>query len=140
MLRVVHASPDAPKVDILAGGTILNGLEDVDYQVASGIFTVNATVYPVTVNAKTPDGAVEVLSTSLTANADALTSVIAVGSVADGTLELLALPTMPDMAASGTTQLQVVHAAPLAPTVDIHVTAPDVTTFIISDRACNRRL
>ena len=80
MLRVVHASPDAPKVDILAGGAILNGLEDVDYQVASGIFTVNATVYP-TVNAKTPDGAVEVLSTSLTANADALTSVIAVGTI-----------------------------------------------------------
>ena len=54
MLRVVHASPDAPKVDILAGGSILNGLENVDYQVASGVFTVNATVYPVTVNAKTP--------------------------------------------------------------------------------------
>ena len=129
MLRVVHASPDAPKVDILAGGAILNGLENVDYQVASGVFTVNATVYPVTVNAKTPSGVVEVLSASLTANADALTSVIAVGSVADNTLEILALATMPDMSVSGTTQLQVVHAAPLAPTVDIHVTAPDVTTL-----------
>lgn len=129
MLRVLHASPDAPKVDVLAGGAVLNGLENVDYQMASGVFTVNATVYPVTVNAITPDGPVEVLSTSLTANADALTSVIAVGSVADGTLEILALPTMPNVSVSGTTQLQVVHAAPLAPTVDIHVTAPDVTAL-----------
>jgi hypothetical protein len=72
---------------------------------------------------------VEVLSASLTANADALTSVIAVGSVAAGTLEILALETMPDADVSGTTQLQVVHAAPMAPTVDIHVTAPDVTTL-----------
>lgn len=129
MLRVVHASPDAPKVDVLAGGSILNGLENVDYQVASGVFTVNATVYPVTVNAKTPGGDVEVLSASLTANADALTSVLAVGSVAADTLEILALATMPDADVAGTTQLQVVHAAPLAPTVDIHVTAPDVTTL-----------
>jgi len=129
MVRVVHASPDAPKVNILAGGDILAGLENVDYQTASGIISVPENVYPVAVSAITPAGNVEVLSTDLVAQPGELNTVLAVGSVAAGTLELLALNTTPSMDSAGTTQLQIVHAAPSAPTVDIHVTAPDVTTL-----------
>lgn len=35
-VRVIHASSDAPLVNITANDAILNGLEGVDYQVASG--------------------------------------------------------------------------------------------------------
>ncbi len=53
-LRVVHASPDAPPVDVYLNGEIVEGLTNVPYFTVSGYLTVPAAEYRVQV---TPAGA-----------------------------------------------------------------------------------
>ena len=48
-VRVIHASPDAPEVNVYAADAILAGLENVDYQVASPWITVDEGSYDIRV-------------------------------------------------------------------------------------------
>lgn len=125
MIRVVHASSDAPNVDITANGALFGGLSGVDYQVASGLATIPSTNYTIGVVANTAGGQAEVLTTNFVARPDVQYNILAIGNVADNSLELLRLAVNPAANTEGTTQVQIVHAAPNAPAVDIYVTAPD---------------
>lgn len=49
-VRVIHAAPDAPSVDVLANGSILQPLENVPYFTASPYLTVPAGDYNLQVN------------------------------------------------------------------------------------------
>ena len=51
--------------------------------------------------------------------------IFAVGNVSDDTLSLLTVTSMETAVDAGNAQVQIVHAASMAPTVDIYVTAPD---------------
>lgn len=122
-IRVTHASPDAPAVNILAGGEVLGGLEGVDYQVASGWLEVPEATYAVQVDAILPDSSVAaVINADLVVEGDKTYDVIAVNTVSD----IGPLVIENDFAAvtDGNVRVQVVHAAPAAPMVDIYVTAP----------------
>ncbi|GEA10821.1 DUF4397 domain-containing protein [Alteromonas sp. KUL49] len=123
-VRVIHASSDAPLVNITANDAILNGLEGVDYQVASGRFEVEVGTYDIGVTAILPGDDAEVLQADLTLDADTNYDVFAVGSVADNTLMLLPVTSAETAVEAGNVQVQIVHAASMAPTVDIYVTAP----------------
>ncbi len=120
-LRVVHASPDAPKVNVVVSGNTL--LSNVDYEAISPLTTVAAAAYSVSVNAITPTGTPTVLGpVTLSLAADKIYTALAVGSAANLALEVLAID---DVAvASGQTRVTVYHAAPNAPQVDVYVTAP----------------
>ncbi|MDC8831350.1 DUF4397 domain-containing protein [Alteromonas gilva] len=123
-LRVVHASSDAPTVNVLADGEVLGFLVGVDYQQASEQYALESgKSYDFAIQANTTTGVVEVLSTSLTPAADVLYDVIAVGSVANETLELLTLSTPDEELAAGNARARIVHVAEGAPIVDIYVTA-----------------
>ncbi len=124
-VRVIHASSDAPTVDITANDEILNGLEGVDYQMASTKFEVQAGSYDIGVVANLPGDDAEVLQTDITLETDMNYDIFAVGSVADESLMLLPVTSMETAVDSGNAQVQIVHAASMAPTVDIYVTAPD---------------
>ncbi len=124
MIRVVHASADAPTVDINANGALFGGLAGVDYQMASGLATIPTANYTIDVIANTAGGQATVLNTTFSSSPDVMYNFLAVGSVADGTLELMRLGSRPAADVAGITQVQIVHAAPAAPTVDIYVTAP----------------
>ena len=63
-LRVTHASPDAPAVNVLANGDILGGLEGVGYQVSSGWLTVPEATYDVQVDALLPDSSTAAVITA----------------------------------------------------------------------------
>lgn len=85
LVRVIHAAPDAPEVDVLANGAILGGLSEVPYFTASGYLTVPAGTYDLEVR---PAGGMAG-SAVITANDTALTAgsiytVIAIGLLADG--------------------------------------------------------
>jgi hypothetical protein len=85
LVRVIHAAPDAPAVDVLADGAILGSLNDVPYFTASGYLTVPAGSYDLEVR---PAGGAEG-SAVITAAGTALASgsiytVIATGLLADG--------------------------------------------------------
>ncbi|MDD1780080.1 DUF4397 domain-containing protein [Enterovibrio sp. ZSDZ35] len=122
-LRVIHAGSDAPKVNVAANGTEL--VSGLDYGKSSGFATVNAQSYAVDVNAVLPENKTStVLQENYTLGAEKNYSAVAVGSVADSTLEIVVLENADEPVASGYARVQVLHGTPAAPKVDVYVTAP----------------
>ncbi len=122
-IRIIHASPDAPKVDVFSGTTAIGPLQDLDYQQGSAFFNLNAGDYTIRVEAETPGGNAEVLSADVSLASGTNYNVIAVGDVADLEAIIVTAPNTP--VPTNTVRVQVLHAAPEAPEVDVYVTAPD---------------
>ncbi|WP_394224017.1 CHRD domain-containing protein [Alteromonas gracilis] len=129
-VRVVHAASDAPMVNITANDALFNNLEGVDYQVASSRVEIVTGTYDIGVTAVLPGENAEVLQADVTLEADVNYDIFAVGNVEDESLALLTVTSTETMVDAGNAQVQIVHAASMAPTVDIYVTAPgtDITT------------
>ena len=127
-IRVIHAGVDAPKVNVNANGAEI--LADVDYAQSSGLLTVPEGMYAVILNAKLADGTVaEVLSADLDAMTEMEYTAVAVGKVADETLQLKLIANATSDIAEGYTRVQVLHGTSDVGLVDIYVTAPgdDIT-------------
>jgi len=117
-LRVVHASPDAPNVDVYVDGAKV--LTNVAYKAASGYLSVPAGSHNVKVNATGTATTVIDVTSTLAAGSDY--TAMATDFVADITPLLLAdTNTAP---AAGKVKVRLVHAAPSAGVVDIYVTVP----------------
>ena len=119
-VQALHASPDAPMVNVSIGaGTI----SDVDYKEGTGALTLDVGTYTVKVDGILPGGNATVIGpVDLTFAADTLYRIVAVGGVAD--IEALVLE-QPDTAVpAGSVRLRLLHAAPMAPQVDVYLTAP----------------
>jgi hypothetical protein len=91
-VRVLHTSPDAPAVDIaVAGGDVL--IADLEFPGASDALTVPAGSYDLEVRpAGTTDVALDLPGVVL--EAGMTYDVFAIGSLADGTLTVLVVPSM----------------------------------------------
>lgn len=122
-VRVVHASPDAPTVNVYAGSDILAGLSNVDYQVSSPWISVDEGDYDIRVEANVPGGNLDVISATLTFSGETNYDVIAIDTVAQE-VEPLLIENPATAVTAGNARVQIVHAAPNAPEVDIYVTAP----------------
>ncbi len=126
-IQVLHASPDAPAVNVLVNGsTAVPGLE---YKQGSAAISLAVGSYDIQVDGNTPGGMVTVIpSTNLTFVADTLYSVVAVGDVAN--IEPVILEQPDGAVTAGNAQVRILHAAPLAPQVTVYATAPgaDLTT------------
>jgi len=115
-VRVVHASPDAPAVDVWVEGSI--AFSNAPFK---GI-TDYASLAPGTFNVKVvPTGATEpvVIDADLTLAANTDYTVVAVGKLAD--IEPLVLVDNNSAPAAGKAHVRFVHASPDAPAVDIAV-------------------
>ncbi|GAA5187271.1 DUF4397 domain-containing protein [Ferrimonas gelatinilytica] len=123
-VRVLHASPDAPKVNVMVNGAA--ALEAVDYAVGSGFIALEEDSYEIAVDAILPGGDTTTVvgPASIPIDADTEYSVVAVGKAGDGTLEPLILSRPKADFGAGNIRLQVLHASPDAPAVDIYLTAP----------------
>ncbi len=122
-VRVTHASPDAPLVNVMANRAILADLEAVDYQTSSGWISVPADTYSVQVDALLPANASStVIDASLILQNDKTYDVVAIGATAN--IAPLVIENDLSEVTPGNVRLQVVHAAPAAPLVDVYVTAP----------------
>ena len=117
-VRVVHASPDAPAVDVLVDNREV--LADVAYLQSSPYLDVPAGARNIKVNAANTTTAVINANPSVTA--DAAYTVIAVGLVAS--IEPLVLEDDLAAPAAGNIKLRLVHGAPNVGAVDVYVTAP----------------
>lgn len=120
-IRVVHASADAPAVDV----AVNNGdpaITDLAFMDATGFINLPADDYVVDVNVAGGATVLDDVPLSI-ATSDKL-SVYAVGAVADGSLTLAAVTEMQRRIATDA-QIQLVHASPSAGNVDIYVTATD---------------
>lgn len=119
-VQALHASPDAPAVNISIGSTVLSG---VDYKGGSAALSLPNNTYQVRVDGILPDGTATVIGpVNLTFAADTRYSVIAVGDVANISALVLEQPETPVPA--GSVRLRVVHGAPMAPEVDVYLTTP----------------
>jgi uncharacterized protein DUF4397 len=119
-VRVVHASPDAPAVDIyLNDGKAISSLA---YKSASDFAAVPAGSYAVKVTAAGATDAV--ISATLPLEAGKSYTVVAVGQLADIAAQVFVDDTS-DLAA-GKTRLRVIHASPNTPGVDVAVTGGPV--------------
>lgn len=117
-IRVVHASPDAPAVDILVNGAkVLEGIPFLGY---SDYLSVPAGRYDIRVNVSGTENTVLRANPELSSGNDF--TAIAVGKVAN--IELMLIADNNSEPPAGTVRLRAIHAAPGAPTVDIYATAP----------------
>ena len=117
-VQVVHASPDAPNVDVLVDNAIV--LTNVPYKAASGYLAVPAGTRNLKVNAT--GSSTTVINADVAIMSGMYYTVMATGPVA--TIQPLVLTDDYASPAAGNAKVRVVHASPSAPTVDIYVTAP----------------
>lgn len=117
-VRVVHASADAPNVDVRVDDVIV--LSDVAFTVASGYLEVESGERNVKVQ---PTGTtVNAINADVDLENGAYYTVIAAGAVA--TIAPIVLEDDLSAPAAGNVKVRLVHAAPAAGNVDIYVTAP----------------
>lgn len=120
-VRVIHASPDAPNVNVVAGTA--NLATNLAFKEATPLQTVAAGAVSVRVDAIVPGGTPTVIGpVNLTLERDTSYSVIAIGDVA--AIQPLVIADASSAPATGNVRVRVVHAAPNAPAVDVYVTAP----------------
>jgi hypothetical protein len=132
-LRVLHASPDAPNVDVLVDNQVV--LSDVSYTQASDFLSVLQGNRNVKVNAA--GTSTTVIDADLLFAFDSFTTIIATNFVAQ--IEPLVLPDENTPPSGNLLKIRVVHSAPSAPPVDVYVTAPgadiNTTTATLSNVA-----
>lgn len=120
-LRALHASPDAPEVNILVNGAEV--LSEVDYTEGSGFLDVTEQTR-VQVEAIIPGGNSVVIDQTLDLDFSTDYTVIAAGDVAAPIGPLVIANPSDERLTPGSFFAQAVHAAPDAPAVDIFVTTP----------------
>lgn len=122
-VRVVHASPDAPAVDIYVnGGKVLENLPFKEY---SDYLAVPAGTYNVEIKVTGTDTVVKALSLPVSANRDytAVAVGYATGNRQPG-FDVKLLEDDNSLPANNGVKLRVMHGAPGAPEVDVYVTGP----------------
>ena len=118
-VRVLHASPDAPNVDVLVDGKAV--LTNVAYQQGSGYLKIEAGARDVSLRVSGTETIA--LDANFTLNDDGYYSVIAQNQVASLEFEVLDDTTKQN---NGSIDVTVVHASPTAGSVDVYVTADGV--------------
>lgn len=116
--RVVHASPDAPNVDIAVIGETI--LRDVPYRAVSSYQTKPAGTSRIQVRGA--GSTTNVIDAAVYLDPAAKKTILAVGRVA--TIEPLVLMDDASAPAPGQIKLRLVHASPAAGNVDLYITAP----------------
>jgi hypothetical protein len=123
-LRAVHASPDAPNVDIAVDGKTV--LTNIPYEASSKYLAVAAGSTKVEVR---PTGTTtDVISATVPLTAKQQYTVLAIGFAKQGenpSIQPLLLKDNNTPPTSGQIKLRLVHASPSAGPVDIYVGAPD---------------
>jgi hypothetical protein len=130
-VRVVHASPDAPAVDVLVDDAA--ALSDVPYLAASDYVELADGGHNVKVNAAGTSTTVIDADVDLADGADY--TVIASGLLE--AIEPIVLEDDNSTPAAGTVRVRAIHGAPSAPAVDIYVTAPEAELDVVTPALSN---
>ena len=117
-LQVVHASPDAPAVDILVEGNVL--VPNLAFPEATPFVEAPGGSYNVAVTVAGNPGAIAIGPVDLDLEAGVRYSVLAVNTLAE--IEPLILTDDPRRVSTNA-KVRIVHASPTAQDVDIYVTA-----------------
>jgi hypothetical protein len=116
-VRVLHASPDAPAVDVFVDGS--EAISDLAFDDITDYVALPAGDHNIQVFPASADGSGDpVIEADVTLTADTDYTIAAVGLVAD--IEPLVLVDDNAAPAAGEAKLRFVHASPDAPAVDIY--------------------
>jgi hypothetical protein len=127
-VRIMHASPDAPAVDIFVDGK--KAVTALAFPANTGYVPLPAGPHDVAIFASPSDGTgAPVLKATLQVAAGKDYTVLAVGRLADSTLSLLPLEDNNSAPAAGNAHLRLIHASPDAPAVDVVVAGTDTKVF-----------
>ncbi|HEX6134898.1 MAG TPA: DUF4397 domain-containing protein [Longimicrobiales bacterium] len=118
-VRVVHAAPETPRLDVILQGETRAQLE---YAEVSEYFTVGAGARELQLNAA--GSTTPLIEVDTTFAMDAHYTVLAAGRA--GSIQPIILEDDPTPADTGQARIRLVHAAPTAGAVDIYVTEPGI--------------
>ncbi len=118
-VRFLHASPDAPAVDITARGVKV--VKDLNYREGTGYLPALKGNTAIEVRPAGTETAV--ISANVDLQKGVEYTIVALNNVAS--IEPLVIANDADSPAEGFIQLQVVHGAPSVPEVDIYITGAD---------------
>jgi hypothetical protein len=121
-LRVVHASPDAPAVDVLVDGVRV--LENLPYREYSEYLPIPAGTHEVRVNVTGTNTTVLQATPAIMAGMDYTAAAVGFAGGKSPALNILLLTDNNALPAGQNIKVRVVHGAPSAPAVDIYVTTP----------------
>jgi hypothetical protein len=130
-LRVVHASPDAPNVDVLVDGKTV--VTNAPYETASAYLKVGSGTRHVEVRAN--GGTADVIDAKPDFSPNRDYTILAVDTLAN--IAPLVLTDDNTAPASGQIKLRLVHASPSAGPVDIYVEAPGTDIASVSPTLTN---
>ena len=120
-LRVVHASKDAPPVNVWVDSDTV--VANLDYANSSGFVDADSGTVDIVVEAIIPGGNANVITVSdIKLETDGRYSVFAVGDTA--AIEALLVNESAASPGSDEVAVAVVHASTMAPAVDVYITAP----------------
>jgi hypothetical protein len=124
-VNIIHASPDAPAVDVYVNGEMALG--DLAFGTASGWVALPAGDHTVQVTAAGEDLETAVIEADVTLDEGAAYEVAATGLLADIAPQIYQVD-LSEFEDDGeaTARIRIVHASPDAPEVDIAVTDGDV--------------
>jgi len=128
-LKVVHASPDAPPVDVMVENETV--LSDVPFGAVSDYLALDAGTYNVTI-AAAEDSETVLFDGEVTLEPGSVTTLAASGEVsedAESAFELVAYGDTASTPADNESALRVIHLSPDAPPVDI--TAPGGNVVLV---------
>lgn len=127
-VRIMHASPDTPAVDIFVEGE--KAVADLAFQEDTGYIALPAGAYNVKVFPAPSDGSgAPALEADLDVAAGKDYTILAVGQLGDGSLELLPLEDNNAAPAAGQAHIRLIHASPDAPAVDVGVAGTATNVF-----------
>lgn len=127
-VRVMHASPDTPAVDIFVDGA--KAVTALAFPKDTGYVALPAGTHNVKVFVSPSDGTgTPALEANLNVAAGKDYTVLAVGRVGDGSLALLPLEDNNATPAAGKAHVRLIHASPDAPAVDVAVAGTSTLVF-----------
>ncbi|RLM63023.1 DUF4397 domain-containing protein [Halorubrum sp. Atlit-26R] len=116
LVRVVHASPDAPNVDVFVDDE--STLQDVPFRTVSEYLSLPAGEYAVRITAA-GDADTVVFDDTVAVEAGTASSLVALGELNDDSFEVRAFADDVSAVADGEARVRLVHCSPDAPAVDV---------------------
>ena len=116
LVRVVHASPDAPNVDVFVDDE--SALEDVPFRTVSEYLSLPGGEYGVRITAA-GDADTVVFEDTVAVEAGTASSLVALGELNDDSFEVRAFADDVSAVADGEARVRLVHCSPDAPAVDV---------------------
>jgi hypothetical protein len=129
MVRVLHASPDAPAVDVYLDDTIVDALTNVPFGTISGYLDIPSGDHNIKVYA-TGDNTTPVIDADVTVAAGAMYTIAATNAVAS--IEAQVLQDEPT-ADCDTAQVRVIHFSADAPAVDVATTGAAPADAVVNN-------